>query len=162
MPSFDVVSKVDTHELTNAVDQANREISTRFDFKGTDAKFELDLADLILTLSAPSQFQLDQMADILSSKIVKRGIDLQALDYKDPILVGQIAKQTVKIQQGIDTDTAKQLVKAIKAQKLKVQAAVQGDQVRVSGKKRDDLQATIAFLREQKNKCPLQYENFRD
>lgn len=160
MPSFDVVSKIDSHEVTNAIDQANREIATRFDFKGTNTR--LELSKETITLIAPTDFQLKQLDEILRNKLAKRQVDVRSLEYKDPELNLSEARQTVTIRQGIDSDTAKKVVKMIKEAKLKVQAAIQGDQVRVTGKKRDDLQEVIAFLREAKLNLPLQFENFRD
>lgn len=162
MPSFDIVSKVDTHELRNAVDQANREMTTRFDFKGIDAKFELKEKESEIRLSAPSDFQVKQMQEILIAKLAKRNIDVQSLDYKDIEKAIHQATQIINVRQGIDSKKAKEIVKLIKDNKLKVQAAIQGEQVRVTGKKRDDLQEVIAMLREAKLELPLQYENFRD
>lgn len=161
MPSFDIVSKVDQHEFANAVDQANREVTTRFDFKGSNATFELK-KDELLTLTAPSEFQLNQMAEILYNKFAKRNLDIRILDFQDPTSNLREAKQEIKIKQGLDSVLAKKIVKLVKDQGLKVQANIQGDQVRVTGKKRDDLQEAIAFLREQKLELPLQFENFRD
>jgi len=160
MPSFDVVSEVDKHELTNAVDQANKEVSTRYDFKGLDASFEQK--DLIVTMTAESEFQLDQMRDIFIAKLVKRNIDVNCMDFGPVTKVGMKAKKDVTMRAGIDTDTAKKIVKLIKEKKLKVQAAIQGEQVRVTGKKRDDLQGVMAFLREAEIGLPLQFNNFRD
>jgi uncharacterized protein YajQ (UPF0234 family) len=160
MPSFDVVSKTDNHEVTNAVDQTNREIGTRFDFKGTDARVEL--SKNTLTLIAPTDFQLKQVDEILRNKLAKRQIDVRSLDYKNAEIKLNEARQTVEVKQGIEAEKAKKIVKLIKEGSFKVQAAIQGDQVRVTGKKRDDLQAVIAFLREAKLELPLQFENFRD
>ncbi len=160
MPSFDVVSKTDNHEVTNAVDQTNREIGTRFDFKGSDARVEL--TKNTLTLIAPTDFQLKQVDEILRNKLSKRQVDVRMLEYKDADVKLNEARQTVEVKQGIDAEKAKKIVKLIKENGLKVQAAIQGDQVRVTGKKRDDLQAVIAFLREAKLELPLQFENFRD
>jgi len=160
MPSFDAVSEVDKHELTNAVDQANKEVSTRYDFKGLDASFEQK--DLIVTMSAESEFQLDQMRDIFIAKLVKRNIDVNCMDFGPITKLGMKAKKDVTMRAGIDTDTAKKIVKLIKEKKLKVQAAIQGEQVRVTGKKRDDLQQVMAFLREADIGLPLQFINFRD
>lgn len=160
MPTFDVVSDFDSHEASNGIDQANREVNTRFDFKGTGSKFELDGEAIKLT--SQSDFQLQQMLDVMRQKLAKRGIDLACLDEQAPELVGKEARQTVLLRRGIDADLARKLVKQIKSSKLKVQAAVQGDKLRISGKKRDDLQAAIAFLRENHDGLPLQYENFRD
>ena len=160
MPSFDVVSEVDMHEATNAVDQANREVSTRFDFKGSGAHFEQ--SDAVIAMHAEVEFQLQQMLDILQNKLVKRGVDIGCMELADPQVSGKAAHQTVTLKQGLDTVLAKKIVKLIKDGKLKVQAAIQGEQVRVTGKKRDDLQQAIAMLREAKLEMPLQFVNFRD
>ena len=160
MPSFDIVSELNPHEVANAVDQANREVGTRFDFKGTDAKFELN--EYVITLSAPADFQLKQMMDILKLKLTKRGIDIVCMKVDEPIITGQTAKQIVTLRQGIDTELGKKLQRLIKDSKLKVQAAIQDKQVRVTGKSRDDLQAAIALVRGGKLELPLQFTNFRD
>jgi hypothetical protein len=160
MPSFDVVSEVDLQEVRNAVDQANREVGTRFDFKGSKARFTLDAA--AVTLEAESEFQLEQMTDILHKKLAKRSVDIGCLESSDPETANNRARQTVTIRQGIDTETARRIVKDIKATKLKVQAQIQGEQVRVSGKSRNDLQTVIAMLRKSELDLPLQYINFRD
>jgi len=160
MPSFDTVSEVDHHELSNAVDQANREVATRFDFKGTNSNFELN--DSQVTLNTESEFQLQQMYDILCNKLVKRGVDISCLELAEPVIQLKTATQVVTVREGIDTDTARKMVKQIKGSKMKVQAAIQGDQLRVTGKKRDDLQAVMALLREGKFGLPLQFKNFRD
>ncbi len=160
MPSFDIVSEVDNHELTNAVDQANREISTRFDFKGIKASFELQKDQILLT--AESDFQVKQMQEILFLKCTKREIDVACLDAQEIKSNLAEARQEIKIKQGIDKDIAKKIIKQIKDNKLKVQAAIQGEQIRVTGKKRDDLQETIQFLRGQDFNLPLQFNNFRD
>lgn len=160
MPSFDVVSDFDAHEATNAIDQANREVSTRFDFKGTGSKFVLD--GQAITLTSQSDFQLKQMLDIMHQKLAKRGIDIGCLDEQEPDLSGNEARQTVIMRKGIESDLARKLVKVIKSSKLKVQSAIQGDKLRISGKKRDDLQQAIALLRDYDAGLPLQYENFRD
>lgn len=160
MPSFDVVSEVNMHEVTNAVDQANREVSTRFDFKNSDARFERNDAEIILY--GDSEFQLKQMLDILYTKLTKRRVDLKALHLDKPEVSGKGARQKVTVRQGLDSEMAKKIVKMIKDTKLKVQAAVQGDKVRVSGKKKDDLQQVIALLKEAKLNIPLQYVNYRD
>jgi uncharacterized protein YajQ (UPF0234 family) len=160
MPSFDVVSKIDMHEVTNALDQTNRELTTRFDFKGTDARVESMKEGL--TIIAPSDFQLKQVDEILRNKFAKRSIDIRVLEYKDPDVKLNEARQEVKIKQGIQPDFAKKVVKLIKDSNLKVQAAIQGEQIRVTGKKRDDLQEAIAMLRGAKLELPLQFENFRD
>ena len=160
MPSFDVVSDFDAHEASNAIDQSNREVTTRFDFKGTGSKYELD--GQIISLTSQSDFQLQQMLDILRQKLVKRGIDIACLDEKEPEFSGNEARQQVILRKGIDSDLARKLVKMVKGSKLKVQAAIQGDQLRISGKKRDDLQAVITLLKNADVELPLQYENFRD
>jgi uncharacterized protein YajQ (UPF0234 family) len=160
MPSFDVVSELDSHELTNAVDQANRVITNRFDFKGTGAKFEL--AEFVITLEAPADFQLKQMMDILNQSVSKRGIDVAAMAPEEPEVALNKARQKVVMRHGIDTDNARKIVKLIKEKKLKVQAAIQGDQVRVTGKKRDILQDVIQMLKDASLGLPLQFTNFRD
>ena len=160
MPSFDVVSDFDAHEAQNGVDQANREVTTRFDFKGTGSKFELD--GQVITLTSQSDFQLKQMRDILRQKLAKRGVDIGCLDQQAPQLSGSEARQQIVLRRGIETDLARKLVKMVKGTKLKVQAAIQGDKLRISGKKRDDLQAVIAMLKGAGIDLPLQYENFRD
>lgn len=160
MPSFDVVSKIDMHELTNAVDQTNREIGNRFDFKGTNSKVER--TDETLVLIAPSAFQVNQIRDILNMRVAKRGIDVRALEYGEMKESTGEARQEAKIRQGIDADTARKIVKLVKDSKLKVQAQIQGDQLRVSGKKKDDLQQVIALIRNSKLELPLQFTNFRD
>ncbi len=161
MPSFDVVSEVDLHEVRNATDQANKEVTTRFDFKGSDASFEL--SDDAITLKAENTFQLKQMMDILRNKFTKRNIDAGALDPQQANETGiNNASQKVLLKQGLDSDNGKKVVKALKAAKLKVQAQIQGEQVRVTGKKRDDLQGAIALLKEEELGLPLQFTNFRD
>ncbi len=160
MPSFDVVSEVNHHELSNAVDQASREVSTRFDFKGTGSNFELN--DLLITMNTESEFQLQQMYDILCNKLIKRGMDIACLDKADPVIQLKTATQVITVQVGIETTEAKKMVKMIKDRKMKVQAAIQGDQLRVTGKKRDDLQNVIALLKAEKFGLPLQFKNFRD
>jgi len=160
MPSFDVVSEVNHHELSNAVDQANREVTTRFDFKGTGSNFEL--AGNLITMNTQSEFQLQQMYDILCSKLVKRGVDIACLELGTPNIQLKTATQEVTVREGIDTAEAKKMVKLIKDRKMKVQAAIQGDQLRVTGKKRDDLQEVIALLKEGSFAMPLQFRNFRD
>ena len=160
MPSFDVVSEVDMHEVTNAVDQANREVRTRFDFKGTDSSYSREGA--AITLKSESEFQLKQMLDILQGKLNKRGVDIACLDIAEPELAAREARQVVTIREGLETEHCRRIVKMIKDSKLKVQGAIQGDKVRVTGKKRDHLQQVIASLREAKFDMPLQYVNFRD
>ena len=160
MPSFDVVSEVDSHELDNAIDQANREVSTRFDFKGTGAKYALVEEQVILT--APGEFQVQQMKDILISKLIKRSIDARTLEWGEISSNLSEAKQEVQVRQGIEKDSAKKIIKSIKGSKIKVQAAIQGEQIRITGKKRDDLQETIALLKKEEFEFPLQFNNFRD
>jgi len=160
MPSFDVVSEVNQHELSNGVDQATREVTTRFDFKGTGSSYEL--ADQVISMNTESDFQLQQMYDILCNKLVKRGIDIACLEKGEAVIQARTATQTVKVNEGIDTVTAKKMVKLIKQGKTKVQAAIQGEQLRVTGKKRDDLQAVIAMLKAADVEIPIQYKNFRD
>lgn len=160
MPSFDIVSEVEIQEVRNAVDQAKREISTRFDFKGTKCSFELKENEILM--KAEQEFQLNQMMDILRQKMVKRKVDLACMDVQEPEATLNAATQRVLIRQGIEADSARKMVKMIKNSKLKVQAQVQGDQVRVTGKKRDDLQQVIALLKQADFELPLQYINFRD
>lgn len=160
MPSFDIVSELNTHEVINAVDQANREVATRFDFKGSDARFELK--DQVVTLIAKAEFQLKQMLDILMLKLSKRGIDVSCAKVEDPVVLGQTARQVVTLREGIDSELAKKLQRLVKDSKLKVQAAIQDKQVRVTSKSRDELQATIALIRKSNLDLPLQFTNFRD
>jgi len=161
MPSFDIVSEVDKHELTNAVDQANRELRNRFDFRGTEARVEQ--SEKVLTLFADSDFQLEQLLDILRLKLVKRGIELTCLEVKDSVGHGKMRKQDVIVREGIDKELSRKIVKLIKETKIKVQAAVQGESVRVTAKKRDDLQEVIAMLKDNDAiDMPLQFNNFRD
>lgn len=160
MPSFDIVSNIDNHEVTNAVDQANREISNRFDFKGTNARVEL--GKNTITLIAPTDFQLKQLDEILRNKLAKRNVDIRSLHYQDASTTLSEAKQVIEVKQGIDADNAKKISRLIKDSGLKVQTSIQGDQVRVTGKKRDDLQSVIAVLRETDVALPLQFVNFRD
>jgi uncharacterized protein YajQ (UPF0234 family) len=160
MPSFDIVSEVDAHELANAVDQANRELSTRFDFKGVEARFVLD--DKLITQSAPSDFQLQQMSDILRARLIARKIDARCLDFGavETNLAG--ARQKIAVKHGIERELAKKLQGAIKDARLKVEAQINGDKLRVTGKTRDDLQAAMALLRGKEYELPLQFDNFRD
>ena len=160
MPSFDVVSEVDIHELTNAVDQANRELSTRFDFKGVDAKFALD--DASIALSAPSDFQLQQMNDILRARLTARKIDPRCLEPGDVETNVAGARQTIAVKQGIERELAKKLQSAIKDSKIKVNASIQGEEVRIQGNKRDDLQAAQALLKKEITDVPLDFGNYRD
>ena len=160
MPSFDIVSEFDMHEASNAIDQANREVSTRFDFKGSNARFEQK--DDIITLHAETEFQLQQMLDMLQNKLTKRGVDIACMEISDSHVSGKTAQQDIKLKQGLDTPLAKKIVKIIKDKKMKVQASIQGEKVRVTGKKRDDLQQVIKILKEEKLEMPLQFDNFRD
>ena len=160
MPSFDAVSEINSHELANAVDQANRELSQRFDFKDAGAGYELK--DYTVTMRAKVEFQLKQMYEILKQRIAKRGIDLVCLDLQDAQTNIAEARQDVVLRHGIDQEAGKKIVKAIKESKLKVQGAIQGEKVRVTGKQRDDLQQAIALLRRLELDRPLQFENFRD
>ena len=160
MPSFDVVSEIDHHELRNALDQANREIGTRYDFKGSNARIEQSGNDL--ALEAESEFQIKQMTPILKEKMSKRGIDVDCLDFADIVEMNRRARQQVAVREGLDKDLARKTVKLIKDSKLKVQAAIQGDQLRINGKKRDDLQQVMQLLRDAKLGIPLQFNNFRD
>ncbi len=160
MPSFDIVSEVDIQEVRNAVDQARREVSTRFDFKGTKCSFELN--DSEVTLKGEQEFQLNQMMDILRQKMVKRKVDIACMDIQEPETTLSAATQKVLVKQGIEADTARKMVKMIKGSKLKVQAQIQGDQVRVTGKNRNDLQQVIALFKQAGFDLPLKYINFRD
>ncbi len=160
MPSFDVVSEVDKHELTNAVDQANRELATRFDFKGTAASFELE--GYVVTQVAPSAFQLKQMIDILRGRLSARGIDVRCMEEDDPLENLGGARQKITIRQGIAQAVSKKLIAAVKQAKIKVETQINGDKLRVTGKKRDDLQQVIALLRKTDVELPLQFQNFRD
>ena len=160
MPSFDVVSQVDKQEVTNAVDQANRELATRFDFKGTNAKF--DVEDDQITMRAPNAFQLRQMYDVLTKRLVGRQVDIRCLKLDDPQINVSEARQLITVRQGVESEMAREIVKLIKAPKLKVQVAIQGSKLRVSGKKRDELQQVIGMLKEAKLDLPLQFENYRD
>lgn len=160
MPSFDAVSEVDLHELSNAVDQANREVGTRYDLKGTDTKIELNEREL--TLIAEADFQIKQVLDILYNKLVSRKIDIKCLESGDVVKSGKGVRMPVTAKHGIEKELAKKIVKLIKDSKIKVQAQIQGEQVRVTGKKRDDLQAVMQLLREASLEQPLQFTNFRD
>ncbi|OHX14743.1 YajQ family cyclic di-GMP-binding protein [Chromobacterium sphagni] len=166
MPSFDVVSEVDKVEVRNALDQANKEVGNRYDFKGSDARIEF--TDKEVTLFGDSEFQLDQVNEIMVGKLSKRGVDVRSLDYgKLEKVSGNKVKKVLKIKEGLDSDLAKKIVKLLKDSKMKVQASIQGEAVRVSGAKRDILQEAIALLRkeiadDQENGSPLQFNNFRD
>lgn len=160
MPSFDIVSEFNLHEVTNAVDQASREVDQRFDFKGTGAKFEQKEA--VLTLSAQADFQLKQMLEILKLKLSKRGIDVACLKIDEPVTTGQTARQVVTLRQGVDVELGKKIQRLIKDSKLKLQAGIQDKQVRVTGKSRDDLQSAMALVKKGGFELPLQFTNFRD
>jgi uncharacterized protein YajQ (UPF0234 family) len=161
MPSFDIVSDVNQVEVRNAVDQANKEIGTRFDFKGSDARVEY--ADKVLTLYADDDFKLKQVSDVLLAKFAKRQVDVRSLKYGDPEKIsGNKVKQAVTVRTGVDQELAKRIVRLVKDSKMKLQASIQGEAVRVSGTKRDELQNAIALVRKSVTDYPLQYENFRD
>lgn len=161
MPSFDVVSEINLVEVNNAVDQSNKEVSTRFDFKGSDARIEHK--DKVLTLFADDDFKLSQVTDILTAKLTKRGVDIRSLKYADVEKVsGNKVKQAVTVREGVEQDLAKKIVKIVKDSKMKVQASIQGDVVRISGGKRDELQEAIALVKKSITDFPLQYKNFRD
>ncbi len=160
MPSFDIVSELDKHELTNAVDQANREVQNRYDFKGVAAKFELN--DDKVQMEADVDFQLKQMLEVFRAKLISRGIDVKSIEEKPAELAGVKARQELVMKQGLDQAVSKKITKAIKDAKLKVQTQIQGEKVRVTGKKRDDLQEAIALLKDSDIEMPLQFNNFRD
>ena len=160
MPSFDIVSEVDTHELSNAIDQANREIGNRFDFKGSNAK--ITLKENIVSLEAEVEFQIKQIYDVVTQKMAKRGIDLECVSKGKLVEANKRATQDIIINQGISTEIGKKISKIIKESKIKVQSQIQGEKVRVTGKKRDDLQQAMQLLREQSLGVPLQFDNFRD
>ncbi len=160
MPSFDIISEFDKHEVKNAVDQASKEVDTRFDFKGTESSFEL--TDEKLIMISESTFQLQQMFSVVCTKLSRRGVDIACLEVGEAKGSGKLMRQEITLKQGLDSVMAKKIVKLIKDKKMKVQAAIQGDQVRVTGKKRDDLQEVIKMLREEKLEMPLQFENFRE
>ena len=161
MPSFDVVSELDKHEVTNAVDNAKKELERRYDLRGKGS-FEFNDKQQQITLIGDADFQLDQMMQILELSLTKRNIDIRCLKANEPFASGKQVKQTVELKEGIDKELAKKIVALIKDSKLKVQAAIQGEQVRVTGKKRDDLQSAIAFIKEMNIKQPLEYVNYRD
>ena len=162
MPSFDIVSEVDKTEVKNAVEQTNKEVGTRFDFKGSDARVEQ--AELVLTVHADNEFQLSQVQDILNGKFAKRGVDIRCLDISEKIekVSGNKLKRACTVKVGVETELAKKIVRLLKDSKMKVQASIQGETVRVSGAKRDDLQAAIALVKKSIADFPLQYQNFRD
>ena len=160
MPSFDIVSEVDLHQLTNAVDQAGRIIGNRFDYKGVEASFERE--ERTVRITAEAEFQVTQMEDMLRSALIKCDIDPAAMDCSEPEISGKLVKSSVVLRHGLDSAQCKSIVKKVKEAKLKVQAQIQGEQVRVTGKKRDDLQQVMALLREEDIGSPLQFNNFRD
>ena len=162
MPSFDIVSEVDKTEVKNAVEQTNKEVGTRFDFKGSDARVEQ--AELVLTVHADNEFQLSQVQDILNAKLTKRGVDIKCLELSEKIekVSGNKIKRSCTVKVGVEIDLAKKIVKFVKDSKMKVQASIQGDTVRITGGKRDDLQAAIQLIRTSITDFPLQYQNFRD
>tara|TARA_B110000444_G_C18835088_1_gene595482 strand:- start:1978 stop:2460 length:483 start_codon:yes stop_codon:yes gene_type:complete len=160
MPSFDVVSEVDVHQLTNAVDQSNRIVITRFDFKGIDAFFERQ--ERTVTITAEAEFQIEQMLDMLRTALVKCDIDPRSMECQDPEATGKLVRQSIELRHGLDPELCKKLVKKVKEMKLKVQSQIQGDQVRVIGKKRDELQQVMTMLRGLDIEQPLQFSNFRD
>ena len=162
MPTFDIVSEVDKTEVKNAVDQTNKEVGTRFDFKGSDARIEQ--AELVLTVHADNEFQLNQVQDILNAKLAKRGVDIKCLEISDKIekVSGNKVKRACTVKTGVEIELAKKIVKLLKDSKIKIQASIQGDTVRVTGKNRDDLQEAIAFTKKSITDFPLQYQNFRD
>ena len=162
MPSFDIVSEVDKTEVKNAVEQTNKEVSTRFDFKGSDARIEQ--AELVLTIFSDNEFQLGQVQDILTAKLTKRGVDIKCLDVSEKIdkVSGNKVKRSCTVKVGVEIELAKKIVKLLKESKIKAQASIQGDTVRVSGKNRDDLQTAIQFVKKSITDFPLQYQNFRD
>lgn len=159
MPSFDVVSELNAHEMTNAIDNAAKELERRYDLRG---KASFEFKDKTVTLTADADFMLEQLIEILKLSLVKRKIDVQCLEYKDAYGSGKVVKQEIVLREGIDKELAKKIVSLVKEAKLKVQAAIQGDQVRITGKKRDDLQEAMAVLRAQDLGMPLQFDNFRD
>ncbi len=160
MPSFDIVSEVDSVEIKNAVDNSKRELDTRFDFRNVESSIELNKE--IVKITSDSEFQVDQIVAILRNNLAKRGVDANALERKAVTFSGKTASQNIEFKQGVEGTNAKKLVKAIKDAKLKVQVSIQGDKLRVTGKKRDDLQATMALVREQELGQPFQFDNFRD
>lgn len=160
MPTFDVVSEIDMNEVRNAVDNANRELSTRFDFRGVEASIEYK--DESVVLIAEGEFQLQQLTDMLRNACSKRNLDTSAMDPQDVVRSGKTHRRTIKFKQGIEQPVAKKIVKLIKDKKLKVQTSIQGDQLRITGKKRDDLQSVIAMLKTEEVGQPLQFNNFRD
>lgn len=160
MPSFDTVSEVDMHEVTNAIDQAKRELGNRWDFKNVEADISFENGKVVF--SAEQDFQLDQLVEMLQMALAKRGVDSRALNEDGDSKQGKLVKKTFELKQGIDSLLAKKMVKMVKESKIKVQAAIQGEKVRMTGKKRDDLQQVMTLLRESDIDIPLQFNNFRD
>lgn len=159
MPSFDVVSELNTHEVTNAMDNAAKELERRYDLRG---KAEIEFKDKTITLTAEADFMLEQLIEIVKMALIKRKIDVQCLEYKDSYGSGRVVKQEIILREGIDKEMAKKIVTTVKEAKLKVQASIQGEQVRITGKKRDDLQEAMALLRTKELGMPVQFDNFRD
>ncbi len=162
MPSFDVVSEFDEQELRNAVDQANREITNRFDLKGTKSSYEFDASEMTINILADNEFQIDQLREILENKLIKRQLDIRILDPQTIDVALHQSRQVIKLKKGLDQPLAKKIIQSIKDSKLKVQASIQSDKIRVTGKNRDDLQTAIKHLKSAEWPLPLQYENFRD
>ena len=159
MPSFDVVSELNTHEVTNAMDNASKELERRYDLRG---KAEIEFKDKTITLTPEADFMLEQLIEIVKLALIKRKIDVQCLEYKDSYGSGKVVKQEIILREGIDKEMAKKIVTTVKEAKLKVQASIQGEQVRITGKKRDDLQEAMALLRSKELGMPVQFDNFRD
>ena len=160
MPTFDIVSELDKQEVRNAIDQANRELTTRFDFRGSGCEFEHE--DFVVTIKAQSKFQIKQMLEILKPRLVARGIDIRCMEMAEPEVNLAAARQKITLKQGIEQKIAKEIIKMIKDAKIKVEAQINGEKLRVSGKKRDDLQLVMALLRKAELELPLQFDNFRD
>ena len=162
MPSFDIVSELNVQEVRNAIGNADKEIATRFDFKGSDISIELNEKSKTITITTDNELQADNVYAILEKQLIKRGVDLQSLDPQDKAQSGQHTKQVINLKDGLDADSAKKIAKALKESDLKVAASIQGDKVRVSDKKKDNLQAAMAFLKEKSFGVPLQFNNFKD
>ncbi len=162
MPSFDIVSELNVQEVRNAIGNADKEIATRFDFKGSDISIELNEKAKTITITTDNELQADNVYAILEKQLIKRGVDLQSLDPQDKAQSGKHTKQVINLKDGLDADSAKKIAKALKESDLKVAASIQGDKVRVSDKKKDNLQAAMAFLKEKSFGIPLQFNNFKD
>lgn len=162
MPSFDIVSELNVQEVRNAIGNADKEIATRFDFKGSDISIELNEKSKTITITTDNELQADNVYAILEKQLIKRGVDLQSLDPQDKAQSGKYTKQIINLKDGLDADSAKKIAKALKESDLKVAASIQGDKVRVSDKKKDNLQAAMAFLKEKSFGVPLQFNNFKD